>query len=1447
MASNQKSVDSLADAPEQQKRLEKLNQKPTRKKLDPTSTCVDAALETLLNCDQQKQWTPIKMGFDFFKTFLTFIPHWSSSGFPDKGSGVHFGDLLSRMEDAFEKAGWEIETAINRGQTEDLDALRSSLLKKIELFKPEVRDAYVFLADYAFRTTAAVPGNFVWTRLYGSLLSNCQNLYSVGSLSFPLLKKFEQISNISHLAEVVFRYPDQFSDLCTQHRGVGICIARLLFFRWVEGTNWAEEKMAVDVELSDLVQRIKPITPSILGMYLKAIESQPCSLQKALVEELVEITLILVPEDQSLEKLRDCLVFLVSDLVESSNELITEVICKAASLGYSSSSTARAKGSDDNALALPQLLREAELLTIGILLTELGESDSISKTRFETICAGERFHDAYLEKMMLILQQIETLISEGSLNDVPAAAKVSIGFYLSVFQAFLVELMRDSPGLVVLLKDHIQRLSEGSKLFYKYSSILPLKNPNDMVSISTAMNKAIEEAETLHDFCLSHQIVEQNIKHMSMLLSNFLKAFKLLNDKLKGTYLHFRNSLKLSFPTTLPGLGFVDSLVDRLSELVKYRKTNNCQIEVLLTQLNSLKPYLKRVGGKHNENLELMKDLQRGVICAAYEADHVIDSINLPDADGCHLLWLSDVIDDVKLVKEELIKYNNMNKGLAEVQKAVQTSENRTIQSDAPEVGEVIVSLDDEETRIIDRLKNGSSEREVVGIVGMPGIGKTTLAKKVYDNDIVKKHFERFAWCCISQEYRRREVMLKMLSDIANTIKQVRNESDQKLVEKLQKSHEETDPQLLNLLRQSLLGKRYLIVMDDVWGKEAWEDLMNGFPKESRGSRILFTSRSNKGLFNQQDCFLHCPRFLKDEESWKLLQKKVFREGKCPLDLMQVGRVIAERCRGLPLAIVAVAGLLSRTERQADRWNQIKEHLKSHILDPQTQCDQILQLSYNHLPDDLKPCFLYFAAFREDNEVPVKKLVRLWIAEGLIRKVDDKELEDVAGDYVEDLIGRSLIMAARKGPDNKAKACRVHDMLHSLCLTKSKEQNFLKCISRSYDELYPSYKEDYGSELKPNSKVTPYLIHRLSICSKRYQFVNLEPSGPPVRTLLVFPTSDTYPRCAYDVSFIPRNFKLLRVLDIESINLGTSFPEGILSLDPLRYLALSGEIKAVPSTIEKLWNLETFIIKVFTVNTQLPNTIWSMPKLRHLHVNIGAVFTNLQEGGSQASSTRLDNLLTLSSPVVSDFKEMEEIMKKVPQLKKLRCTFSPAQYSSEDCNIKVLVPDLLEGLESLKILYKGTSRRPYELSFPSNLRKLSLSDFSLTWSCVSSIGKLSQLEVLTLVSISFESQKWEMSEDDEFEELKVLKLDSLQLVQWEASQNNFPSLERLVLRSCKNLQEVPPDFGKITTLQMIELMWCSSAAENSLGKIKYQQVEVVQNEGFKTIVNDPAAAFRTYV
>ncbi|XP_028061854.1 putative disease resistance RPP13-like protein 3 [Camellia sinensis] len=342
---------------------------------------------------------------------------------------------------------------------------------------------------------------------------------------------------------------------------------------------------------------------------------------------------------------------------------------------------------------------------------------------------------------------------------------------------------------------------------------------------------------------------------------------------------------------------------------------------------------------------------------------------------------------------------------------------------------EITVGFDTEVLAIKEQLAGGKEQLEFVSIVGMPGLGKTTLAKKLYNDPYITYHFHIRAWTYVSQVPRKTEMLLNILHSLNVLSGEDNDMSNEKLGE---------------MLYRNLKGKRYLIVIDDICDIGAWVDLKMYLPNDKNESRVLFSSRLKVVVMHASpDSHIHSLRFLTEEESWELFQWKVFQNESFPLQLVEIGKQIMKKYEGLPLAIIVIAGLLEKNKKTEEWWKHVAQGVSSFIVSDPNQHLDTRALSYNHLPCHLKPCFLYLGAFPEDQEISVQKLIWLWVARGFIQNIGERSLEEVAEDYLMDLIQRSLVIVTRKRFDGRIKACRMHDLLRDLCLKKAREINFL--------------------------------------------------------------------------------------------------------------------------------------------------------------------------------------------------------------------------------------------------------------------------------------------------------------------------------------------------------------------------------------------------------------------
>ncbi|XP_070021236.1 putative late blight resistance protein homolog R1B-14 [Nicotiana sylvestris] len=337
-----------------------------------------------------------------------------------------------------------------------------------------------------------------------------------------------------------------------------------------------------------------------------------------------------------------------------------------------------------------------------------------------------------------------------------------------------------------------------------------------------------------------------------------------------------------------------------------------------------------------------------------------------------------------------------------------------------------MVDFNEEIEMLVEQLVTGQRQLDVISIFGMPGLGKTTLAKKLYDHEAISNRFDIRLWCCSSQSYDKRALLFELLGHICELDDITKVKSDDELAEKLYRY---------------LKGKRYLIVVDDVWSSNAWDDIKRPFPDDNKGSRIILTTRLESiATYAMIDSSPHHLRLFTEEESWMLMKEKVFKEDNyCPQELEDIGKQIAIKCGGLPLAIVLVAGLLAKNDKEVVHWQKVGESLKSKM----QGCMDIVESSYQHLPVHLQNCFLYFASFLEGKKVPVQRLIRLWIAENFVEaSTISKSLEMVAMDYLMDLLRSNLVMVAKINSSGELKAVHIHDLIHEFSLIKLELETF---------------------------------------------------------------------------------------------------------------------------------------------------------------------------------------------------------------------------------------------------------------------------------------------------------------------------------------------------------------------------------------------------------------------
>ncbi|KAI3712653.1 hypothetical protein L1987_71215 [Smallanthus sonchifolius] len=299
----------------------------------------------------------------------------------------------------------------------------------------------------------------------------------------------------------------------------------------------------------------------------------------------------------------------------------------------------------------------------------------------------------------------------------------------------------------------------------------------------------------------------------------------------------------------------------------------------------------------------------------------------------------------------------------------------------------------------------------------------------------------------------------------------------------------------------------------------------------------------------------------------------------------------------------------------------------------------------------------------------------------------------------------------------------------------------------------------------------------------------------------------------------PDTYKFLRILDIESIFI-FSFPKDILNLVNLRYLAIKSEDGNPPTSISNLIHLQILIISS-TTNIVLPRTTWDIECLRHLYIKSGGNLNLIEDFSSGKFIGILENLQTISGVCPSP--SCLSILTRTPNLRKLG--FCGPLVSTlgvlEFPNIRTLsCLHMLKLSNTMK--YHAPVKSCHPLMFPERLARLTLSQTYLDWNEIRTLGLLPNLEVLKLNVNACIGERWE-THDIGFANLKFLKLQDLDIVKWEASSGQFPRLQRLVVRHCSRLQEIPAGIGEILTLELIEVSWCGESTAQSATRIQKEQ------------------------
>ncbi|XP_077212975.1 disease resistance protein RPM1-like [Tasmannia lanceolata] len=357
-----------------------------------------------------------------------------------------------------------------------------------------------------------------------------------------------------------------------------------------------------------------------------------------------------------------------------------------------------------------------------------------------------------------------------------------------------------------------------------------------------------------------------------------------------------------------------------------------------------------------------------------------------------------------------------------------------------------LVGIEKNKDKLVRWLIEEEASLKLLPVVGMGGLGKTTLVTQAYKSQVeVKKHFQCHAWISVSQSFRIEELLKRLIKELF----------DENMGAAPNEIGVMDFRQLVETIKSYLQGKRYVVVLDDVWTLDVWPQIRAAFPDDKRGSRVMLTTRqvdvassfsSSSSSGGIRSPVFHVEPLLEDE-AFILFCKKAFwniPERRCPRELESSTRCIVGKCQGLPLAIVALGSLMALKEKTVLEWKKVENSLGWEISNnPMLErVKSILLLSFNNLPYYLKHCFLYCSIFPEDHLIRKTRLIRLWVAEGFVEERRGLTMEEAAAHYLNELIFRSMLQVAKETLDGRVKECRMHDLMRELALSTSKKEGF---------------------------------------------------------------------------------------------------------------------------------------------------------------------------------------------------------------------------------------------------------------------------------------------------------------------------------------------------------------------------------------------------------------------
>ncbi|XP_023735421.1 putative disease resistance protein At3g14460 [Lactuca sativa] len=771
-------------------------------------------------------------------------------------------------------------------------------------------------------------------------------------------------------------------------------------------------------------------------------------------------------------------------------------------------------------------------------------------------------------------------------------------------------------------------------------------------------------------------------------------------------------------------------------------------------------------------------------------------------------------LDDIAAKLQELVEAKH-NLGLSVI-----TYEKPKIERDEASLVDAsgIIGREDDKKKLLQKLlgdtyESSSQNFNIVPIVGMGGVGKTTLARLLYDEKKVKDHFELRAWVCVSDEFSILNISRVIYQSVTGENKEFAG---------------------LNLLQEAikekLQNKLFLIVLDDVWSESYgdWEKLVVPFLVGASGSRIIMTTRKEQLLkqlgFSHQDPFhsLDPLQRLSQDNSLSLFAQHAL--GVDNFDshptLRPHGEQFVKKCGGLPLAL-RILGRLLRTKTDEEEWKYL---LDSEIwnLGNGDKIVPVLRLSYNDLSATLKLLFGYCSLFPKDYEFDKEELVLLWMAEGFLHhSAARKSMQQWGHKCFEELLSRSFFQHA---PNDKSLFV-MHDLLNDMATFVAGD---------FFSRLDIEMKREFRKEVLQKHR------HMSLVCEDYMVYKRLDPyrGAKNLRTFLalsigVLKDLENFYLSNKVLSDLLQDLPLLRVLSLSNLSI-SEVPKVVGSMKHLRYLNLSRtRIANLPENVCNLYNLQTLIVSGCKMLTELPKSFSKLKNLQHFDMRNTWRLNEIPLGIGELKS--LQTLFSDIGLAITELKNLQNLHGKVciPGLGNVQnamdaraANLSQKRFSELELNWgsefnvfrtgtleKEVLNELMPHngtLEKLNIVsYRGIEF-PNWVGDPS-FRRLTHVSIEGCEECTSlpMLGQLPSLKELFIGGMSkVKIVGLELLGTGlVFPSLEILRFDSMSgWEEWSTNSGAFPCLQELHIEDCPNLVQV--SLEALPSLRVLKLRIC---------------------------------------